>query len=449
MSAEPTPHARPEAAHAATTLSLHRERFGELAAKLPGCNLPWLARLREESAEKLGTWGFPTTKDEAWHYTNLRSLAETALAPSLGSLGSVGALPPSPAGSARLVFVGGQYRADLSDHAKLPKGVVVAPLAEVTDGSPDLLEPHLGSGTVRDGLAALNAAFMSDGVVIRVPSGARLDAPVHVIVHGAAGRASHLRLLVVAEPASEVTLVEHYVTQAADPAWTNVVTQAAIGEGAVLRHVKIQDEAATAFHTARVEAMVGAGGAFESFVLAKGGRLARHEIDVSLEGEGARCALNGITLARARQHIDNTTVIDHRAPGCTSDELYRGVLDDEARAVFQGRIVVRPGAQKTDAHQLNENLLLSERAEIDTKPELEIHADDVKCGHGATAGALDEQALFYLQARGIGRSHATAMLIEAFVSDLLERVADDRVARLLHDAVAGWLPTARMTEVAA
>ena len=449
MTAEPARRSLPPAADLPTTPSLHLERFAELKARLPGRSVPWLMRAREDAAERFAALGLPTMKDEAWHYTNLAGLAKAALAPTPEALGAPAELPRFSGDGARLVFVGGRYRPDLSDRTRLPSNVVIAPLGEAMDRNPELIESHLRQGAPENSLSALNTALMTDGVVIRIPRGTRLDAPVHVVVLGAAGQAVHLRILVTAEAASSATVIEHYLGRGADPSWTNVVTQLAIEERAALRHVKIQDETEAAFHTAKLEAAVAAGASFDSFVLAKGGRLARHEIETALNGEGAGCRLYGVTLARARQHIDNTTVIDHKAPGCTSDELYRAVLDGEARAVFQGRIVVRKGAQKTNAHQLNENLLLSERAAVDTKPELEIHADDVKCGHGATAGALDEQALFYLRARGIGRQRATGMLIEAFVSDLVDRAEGEDVRALLSEAVGGWLPGTALSEAAA
>jgi Fe-S cluster assembly protein SufD len=264
-----------------------------------------------------------------------------------------------------------------------------------------------------------------------------LGVPVQILNLGASASAAHLRHVVILGEGASATLIESYFGGAG--AWTNAVSDIALAAKASLTHVTWQGEGSEAFHTGVSRARLLAGASYSSFVLQTGARLARREIDVIMAGEGATCRLHGVSLGRDKQHMDNTTVIEHAAAGCSSDEHYRGVFDDEAKGVFQGAIVVKPHAQKTDAHQLNENLLLSERAEAHSKPELEIHADDVKCGHGATAGELDEQALFYLRARGIGREAARAMLIEAFVAELVDGVGHEDAKVLLSEAVSQWL----------
>ena len=380
------------------------------------------------------TLGWPQPRLEAWHFTNPAALNKAGLAPADGTVKA--AVPVAPFAGPRLVFVDGRFRPDASLTAGLPAGVMLLNLSDALAREAALLVPHLDSTGAR-ALLALNAAYAADGLVLVVPAGVRLAVPVQVLHLGASASAAHLRHVAILGEGASASLFETYTGPGAG--WTNAATDVVLAPGAALRHAVWQDEAVEAFHTGVARARVEAGASYSSFVLQTGARLARREIDAVLAGMGASCRLAGASLGRGKQHLDNTTVIEHRAAGGTSEEHYRGVFDDAAKGIFQGSIVVKPDAQKTNAHQLNENILLSDRAEAHSKPELEIHADDVKCGHGATAGELDEQALFYLRARGIGREAAHAMLIEAFVSALVDGVEDEAVRVALADGVSRWL----------
>lgn len=415
-----------------TTHALHLERFDSAKAGLPGDKAARAAALARYA--KLGV---PTPKLEAWHFTSLKSLDEAALAPS-DAKGEITAATVAAHGLStshahhQLVFVNGRFRADLSRVGTLPPGVVLEAWSAAKAMPKGLLDEGADAGAMR----ALNAAYAADGAFLHVPASVAIAAPIHLLFLGSSG-AAHVRNRIALADGASATVLETYA--GAGKYWTNAVTDAFVAPKAKLTHLKLQDESAEAFHTAAAAAQIAAEGVYDSFVLALGGKLARNEIEAVLNGADGRAKLEGAYLARGRQHIDNTTTIVHAAPHCDSEERYRGVLDDHAYAAFQGRIVVRPDAQKTNAHQLNENLLLSNRAEIGSKPELEIHADDVKCGHGATAGEIDEQALFYLRARGIGLEQARGMLIEAFVSELIDGIADEAIRDRFTAAVGDWL----------
>ncbi|MDE2450035.1 MAG: Fe-S cluster assembly protein SufD, partial [Gammaproteobacteria bacterium] len=288
----------------------------------------------------------------------------------------------------------------------------------------------------------LNTAFLADGFVLRLGRDTALDRPVELLFIGMPGAepvAYHPRGLVLAEAGSRATILEQHVGIGAGAYFANGVIEIELEDGASLEHYKLEREGAQAFHIATTGVRLGRGARYESFVLAEGGRLARNEMNVTLDGPGASCRLNGAYMGRARQHIDNTTMIDHAKPETTSRELYKGVLDNYARGVFQGRILVRPDAQKADGQQTSRTLLLSEGAEIDTKPQLEIYADDVKCSHGAAAGALDEDALFYLRSRGISQDEARQLLVAAFVQDVVDEIASEPVREIFRRVAAGWV----------
>jgi Fe-S cluster assembly protein SufD len=424
-------------------------RFDETRRTLPGAAAPWLAALRERAYAHIAAHGLPGPKNEDWRYTSLNALLKADFALAARTLNGIHAdrLPTTvAAGQAahRLVLVNGWYRAHLTRLGGFPAGVEIAPLAQLAAERPDELRDRLGSLAEPDGLpmVALNTAFMADGVVLRLARGAVLSDPLVVLCIGDASDgpvAYHPRHLFLAEAGSQATVVEHHVGLGGGAYFANSATEILVEEGAILRHCKIQDEAASAFHIATTVARVARDGNFDSFVFSQGGRLARNEIRVELAGEGAGCRLNGGYLAKDRQLTDHTTIIDHRAPHTSSRETYKGVLDGHARAVFQGRIVVRPGAQKTDGQQLNNTLLLSTGAEIDTKPALDIQADDVKCSHGATAGELDDGQLFYLRSRGIPEERARRILVEAFLGDVIDGIALAGLREPLEEMVAHWM----------
>jgi len=425
------------------------DQYGRVAPALPGGDLPWLAGLRETALTRFRQQGFPTARVEAWKYTNLRPLEKLAFepAPTKGGAAGVDLLPtvmPQGQSAHRMVFVDGAFRGDLSSVGTLPKGVVLTSLAEALTTHADLLERHLGRVGVTDAspFQALNTAFIADGLVIHLPKGTTVAEPIEAVFIGTGSdrpTMHHPRILVVAEPNAEATLVEHHVGLGTGTYFSNVVTEIAAGEGARLHHYKVQRESTDAFHLSTVTADLAKDVSYDNFVLIMGARLSRNEIKPVLNGTGVECRLSGAYMVGGQQHCDTTTVIDHAKPQCTSREVYKGVIDDTARAVFQGKIIVRPDAQKTDGYQLNRALLLSDTAEIDSKPELEIYADDVKCSHGATAGELDDDQLFYLRARGIDRESARNLLIAAFLADAIQEVRIDTVRDAFQAMVTGWL----------
>jgi Fe-S cluster assembly protein SufD len=416
---------------------------------LPGARQPWLAALRDRGFAGFAARGLPTPKLEAWKYTNLSPLAKLALAPAepLANGLTKGALPsllPDAAETHRLVFVNGYLRPDLCEIGALPRGVTLSGLAAALQNGAGALEGRLGALGALEAqpLLALNTALMEDGFVLRLGREVRLARPVELVfvaLPGAEPVAYHPRGLVVAESGSEAALIERHLARGEGAYFANHATEIALGEGAALRHYKIVQEGAQAFHLATSQVRLERAARYESFVLALGGKLARNEIQATLGGAGAACRLDGAFIATGRQHVDNTTMIDHASPETTSREVYKGVLDGYARGVFQGRILVRPGAQKTDGRQTSRTLLLSEGAEIDAKPQLEIYADDVKCAHGATAGELEEEALFYLRSRGIPESEARHMLVQGFLEDVIGGISDESVRAACTHLAAEWL----------
>ncbi len=415
----------------------YTERFAGVAATLPGAGHPAMAALRRRAIQRAAL-GLPTARVERWKYTSLNPLFDTPFEPAREAEREVSVeLPEAP----RLVFVNGRLAQGLSRLEGLPSGIELGGLGARLAADGGGLAAQLALHGEDDALGALNTAFMADGCVLTVGRGVALDEAIHLLFVGRAGEAPlafHARNLIRLEPGASATVIERHIGDDAIY-WSNPLSEIAVGQDARLQHYKLQDEAPRAIHLAQNRVTVAAGGCYESLVLAVGGALARNEIAVRLAGAGARCRLDGVYLARGRQHIDNTTEIVHEHPETVSRETYKGVLDERARAVFQGRIVVRPDAQKADGQQLNKTLLLSAQAEIDSKPELEIRADDVKCGHGAAVGALDEEALFYLRARGLDGAAASRLLTEAFVSDVIEAITDAGARAAVALRVGEWL----------
>ncbi len=422
--------------------------FEEAAPRLPGSDVAWLDALRAQGIAAFRSNGLPTRRVEAWRYTNLNALAKAGFAPVRGDA-ELDAVPDGAAlalgDACRIVLVNGRLRHDLSSLDQLPDGIAAVGLAELLRRSPADLEDLIAPAPEgRDGvLAALNDAFMEDGLVLQIEAGVSVDTPIHLVSIGVpvAGQAVafHPRNLIVAGAGSRSTLVESHIGLGEGSYFSNGLTDVTVGKGATLTHAKLQDEGAAAFHVALVRARIADEAVYDSFVLHRGGELARHETHASIEGSGAECRLNGAYLGTGRQHIDNTTVIDHMAPGSQSSEVFKGVLAGHARGVFQGRIVVHRDAQQTNGHQLNKTLLLSRDAEMDTKPELEIYADDVKCSHGATVGELSEMELFYLRTRGIDEATARDMLVSAFLSEAVSELRDETLVSAFAERIAGWV----------
>jgi Fe-S cluster assembly protein SufD len=420
----------------------YADRFADVGATLPGHDLRWLRDLRTHAIERVRQSGLPTIRNERWKYTNLKPLAVVAFEPAKDGAAVAFDRLPSIAGACRIVFVNGRYRQDLSTKTP-PKGLSITGFAALLRDEPTALESALAaSDTPEDALETLNLAFAADGYVIRLAAGAVIDAPieiVHVATAAASPVATHSRNLVIAGRNSSAGILDTFMGDSGAVYWSQPVTDICVGPGATLRHYKDQNEGTKAFHTAHAKVRVAENGRYESFLLTTGAALSRNEITVTLDGEGASCRLDSGYLARGRQHVDNTTEIVHAKPHTSSEEVYKGVLDEQARGVFQGRIVVAKDAQKSDGHQLSKTILLSDRAEIDTKPELEIFADDVKCSHGATAGELDEDALFYLRTRGIDQPDARRMLVEAFVGDALAKISEESVRAAFERRVGQWM----------
>jgi Fe-S cluster assembly protein SufD len=399
----------------------------------------WLPALRREAMDKFNALGFPTTRNEDWHFTSVTPIAERVFkvaparsGPSTLSPADVAALVIGDPGWHRLVFVNGRFEASLSAFSGLPADVRVTTLAEALKESPELVAEHLGKLAGSDGqsFTALNTAFAQDGVVIHVPGGEVVEAPVH-IVHiadsSAAGAGIHPRLLVVVEALSQVTIVESFASTGSMAAayLTNAVAEIEVGNGARVDHYKIQREHTDAFHVSTTQVRQGRDSMYHSFSFASGAALSRTNIYTQLSGENAETRLNGLYLIDGTQHADHQTFVEHLAPSCASRELYKGILDGSSHGVFNGKVYVDPIAQKTDGKQTNHAMLLSEHARVDTKPQLEIFADDVKCTHGATVGRLDEGALFYMKSRGIGSDNARALLTYAFAAEVLETIEVD------------------------
>jgi len=409
-----------------------REEFESFCAALPATEPEWLRVLRATGIGAFEEAGFPTTRLEDWRHTSVAAIARTEFQrpPASAGVADVAVLDTIDFGHAfarrQLVFVNGRYAPALST-AGTSDGVHVRSLREVLDREPQLVQPYLdrqASGRGRP-FAALNAAFLDDGAFISVPAGTVLTEPIHLVFLSAPGpqaTASHPRVLVWAGRKSQVSIIESYGGTSDAVYLTNAVTEITLEDGAVVDHYRLQRESARAFHVGTLCATQGRATRFASHAISLGASLSRLDIRQLFAGEGGECILNGLFLGSDRQHTDTHTWVDHAEPHCTTRELYKGIVDDKARGVFVGRILVRPGAQKTDAIQSNKNLILSREALVDSLPQLEILADDVKCKHGSTTGQLDPLALFYLRSRGIGEEAARALLTYAFASDVVQRI---------------------------
>ena len=393
----------------------------------------WLAPLRQAGIARFSELGFPTTHDEDWRFTNVAPLARLPFKPVLQA--TLDNLTPETIADftfgrvpgTRLVFVNGHYVPSLSILIPQAKGVTVQNLATAIASDSKLLESHLARIALgeQSAFAALNTAFFQDGAFVHVPPEQSIEKPIHLLfiaTSDEAGATSNPHNLIIAGRNSKATVLESYVSTVDAPYFTNAVTDLVLGEGAVVEHAKFQDESPRAFHVAAIQARLGRGCNLISHSIATGAHLSRNNIRTTLAGEGVECVLNGLYLTRGDQLADHHMIVEHASPHCNSHEYYNGILEGKSKGVFHGRILVRQAAQKTDAKQTNKNLLLSEDATVDTKPQLEIYADDVKCTHGATIGQLNEEAIFYLRARGISSARARRMLIHAFAGEIIERI---------------------------
>ena len=403
----------------------------------------WLFRLRAQAQSRFDALGIPKPTDEDWRQTDVRPVAPfaaTVAGPASAETAALDALPLASALPHRAVLVNGLYDDRLSALSGLPRGVRVRSLAAALAETPEALEPHLGRAASGENAAfvALNPARFADWIVVTVDAAVDASVPLHIVhiaVPGPTPAAIHPRTLVLAEAGSQLTLVESFVALHAGTYLTNAVTEIIAAENAHVTHVKIQSEGAAGWHVATVAARQARDARFVSHNVSLGAALARNDIGSRLDGPGAECRLYGLYVVDGTQHVDNHTWLDHAMPHCPSWEMYKGLLLGASRAVFNGRIVVREGAQKTDAKQSNKNLILGDKAAVHTRPQLEIHANDVKCTHGATIGRLDDAALFYLRTRGIGKHEARNVLIRAFAHDLIDNIPIPEVRQFLSDVL--------------
>ena len=401
----------------------------------------WLTALRE--AGKAGFTGLPTQRQEAWKYTGLNKLKALTFEPSRTPAGSPVELSDDGAIAAahRLVFVNGDYAAGQSSIGTLPQGVLLGSLAELLNTQPALLETRLGklSDLTCKPMAALNTAWIDDGLVLIAPRGVAVEGVIEVIfVASGEAPVTHPRLLVDLGDSSEAVLVERHLGGAAG-GFATQVAEISLGDGSHFRHYVLHAEPSASMAVETVVAAVERDASYRCFALNAGGGLVRREVEVRLRQPGASAQVDGTYLVDGERHSDTTILIDHQAAHCSSRQTQKGIIDDDGRAVFQGKILVRPDAQKTDGYQLSQTLLLSPQAEIDVKPELEIHADDVKCSHGATVGRLDADALFFLRARGIPEAEAWALLIQGFIGGALDEIDRPDVRETFEVVAANWL----------
>ena len=389
----------------------------------------WLRDLRREAMGTFERLDFPTMKDEDWHFTNVAPIAEKMFAlPRKGGQVSEDLIARFAFGSEwnTIVFVNGRLER-IDEQSKNIRGTTITTVHEEIAKDSELLKRHLSKLASPESAAftALNTAFAVDGAVIRVAPDAVVEKPIHLLFisdENAENTAIQTRNLIFAERHSQCTIIESYVSVGGENYFANAVTEVFVGEGARIGHYKLQTESRSAFHVGTIQVEQARDSRYESFSFATGAKLSRTNVYTTLAGDAAEAILNGLYMVDGSQHVDHQTRIEHVAPNCPSHELYKGILDGNSHGVFNGKVYVHPEAQKTDGKQSNNNLLLSDGARVDTKPQLEIFADDVKCTHGATVGRLDETALFYMRSRGIGPSQAKRLLTYAFAADVLEKI---------------------------
>ena len=438
----------------AAGIGTHLETFTEFAKER--ANDPrWLRDLRDAGFARFSSVGFPTTRDEDWRFTSVAPIARTPFALPSGKRHHVGALAELSlaVAAARLVFVDGRYAPALSSIAGLPAGVTVTSLRSAIAQDSENLSRHLGRylDIQRDPFSALNTAFLDDGAYIHIPRGTVVADPIYLLYVATSDTGpvmTHPRNLIVVEDEGQAAIVEDYFSQGAEgPALNNAVTELVAGGNSSVAHMLIEREHLESYNvsTLRIEQTRSANVSSHSMLL--GGALVRNNVHPVLAGEGGECLINGLFIGGGRQHLDNHMLVEHRSPHCASRQFYNGILDEHAHGVFHGRIIVHKDAQRTDAKQTNRNLLLSDDAQIDTKPQLEIYADDVKCTHGATIGQIEDDALFYLRSRGLGETAARRMLLEAFAGEFLEKVRPDTVRAYARRAMEKRLLALPITQV--
>ncbi|MEA5445529.1 Fe-S cluster assembly protein SufD [Gammaproteobacteria bacterium AB-CW1] len=416
-------------------------QFDRAVDELPGQG--WLSTLRRDALARFREQGLPTQKDEDWKYTSLRPITEGRFALPGSTTVPADRLDEARVpglDAARLVFVNGRYQAGLSDISGLPEGVTVRSIADAMEREPENLQARLSrqSGLDYTPFTALNNAFVADGALVEVAANVQCKTPIELLflsVPGDEAFVFHPRVLVQMAQGSEATVIEHHVGLDEAANFNNVVSEISLGAQSRLEHYLLQRQSTAGYHIGGIHVHQARDSRYVSHNVNLGGALVRHDINARLAEEGAEAVLNGLYLVNDRQHVDNHTCVDHAAPHTISDETYKGVMAGRGRAVFNGRVVVHKNAQKIDAGQKNDNLLLSKLAEVDTKPELEIYADDVACSHGATIGQLDPDALFYLRSRGIDADKARDLLTFAFAESVIERMGLSEIREWLDHLV--------------
>jgi Fe-S cluster assembly protein SufD len=408
--------------------------FSELEREVTGGAAAWTAPLRRSAIERFEAIGFPTARLEDWKYTSVKPIINARFKlpgeyePNGLTASSLQKIPLTDGESPLLVFVNGRFAADLSLTDGLPDGVTALSMAEALEDAREKVGSHLAryADSQDRAFTALNTALMKDGLFLDVPSGEVVRDPIHLLFISTSSAGgpimAHPRNILLAGDGSQFTLVETYISMGTGSYLTNTVTEIVAGDHAVIDHYKVQREDESAFHVGAIDARLGRNATFTSHSVSLGGALVRNDLNVRMSEEGGDCTLNGLYVLGGSQHVDNHTIIDHAKPHCSSREIYKGVLYGNSRGVFDGKIIVRPDAQKSDARQVNNNLLLSDDALVDTKPQLEINADDVKCAHAATIGQLDQDALFYLRSRAVDLERARDLLIHGFVNEMLDRI---------------------------
>ncbi len=413
---------------------------------LPGQELAWLNSMRLKALTQFNHHGLPVKKEEDWKYTSLWELGQQAFTHQAEANSITTEQCEKLAllkDAYRVVIIDGVFSTELSQLDDLPAGLVIRPLS----AGLELAQPHLGNqiNPEKAGFNALNTFLMQEGTVISVDGDTQIAKSIELLVINTGtteALASHLRNVIVLGESSQATVVEHYVGLNESVSLTNVVTEVVLAYKATLNHYKLQQESKNAFHIATLAAKQAASSHWNTNNISLGGKLARNDVHSQLLGEQSHVTMDGLYLVTGEQHVDNHTRIDHFVPNTTSDELYKGVLDGNSHAVFNGKVIVHKDAQKTDSNQSNRNMLLSRGCEIDTKPEMEIYADDVKCGHGSTVGQLNDDHLFFLRTRGLDEVSARSLLTHAFAVEVLERIPAEDIRNALSALVEHHLPRA-------
>jgi len=418
--------------------------FGEFEKRLNGGKESFVHTKRKEALSNFSRLEFPTIKDEEWKYTSIVPLLKYNFVPSYEkkevSKDFIKSLLFDELEHSLIVFINGRYSVEHSDLLNLPKGVIVGSIAEEMKKNNEVLQKHFGKyANYQDHIfTALSTAYTDDGAFIYVPIGKIVEEPIHIVFIASSGNEKILvqpRNLFVAEKSSQVTIIEHYVSADEGVHFTNAVTEIVAEENAVVDHIKLQEESKKAFHIARMEVDQERNSNFASHLISTGADLSRNEFNARFNDEGGECKLNGLFMIDGTQLFDAHTLMDHAKPHCNSHEHYKGILDEKSRGVFNGKVIVRQDAQKTNAFQENNNILLSDEALVNTKPQLEIFADDVKCSHGATIGQMDEDAKFYLESRGIGEETSKSILLHAFASDVITSIKIESIRNYIEEII--------------